>query len=137
MLLLSYVTAFSFIGRYRDILVAIAIVGIAITSLWYYINTRLAVRLRLLKNDYLREDPVYQEYVKSVDTLPVKIPATKILTIYLPNTLVTLWVFLLIYSIIPWQNIIITLLFLPVAFFIILMIFDKIIGFENLKDDSS
>ena len=98
MLLFSYVTIFATQVK-RDVITiqfAIALAGIILTLSWFYVNIRHAIRIDMLKKEYLiPNDPVYWNYVKTVNISPT---ANFFLSAVLPGSLLLLWEYLLSFS---------------------------------------
>ena len=93
MLLLSFVTAYS--KDIKEILIAIAIAGITITSLWFIPNIRLLIQAHILEKYLLLKDPIYYWHIRFVRCQP---NTTLLIHNILPNSLIVLWAYLLSFS---------------------------------------
>lgn len=99
MLLLSIVTALTLVPLNDDIFsipIAIAIVGIVITLLWYLANVRLIRQADVLINNYMFHDEIIRVSITSVRHQP---SAVLFLHDILPGSIFILWIYLLYYSV--------------------------------------
>jgi len=132
MLLLSFVTAYS--KDIREILIAISIAGITITSLWFIPNVRLLIQAHILERYLLSTDPIYCWHIKSVRR---QLNTTLLIHNILPNSLIILWVYLLTFSLIEISVFEFATELLPYCLLILLeiRIILKIIIPGNTKED--
>lgn len=91
MVLVAYVTLLQE-ECYEWLRLAIAILGIVYTFIWFYTNFRLAKRTSFLSSAYLEQDIIYKKYLCSTPKTP---SSQNLMTYGLPIPTGILWAFLL------------------------------------------
>ena len=123
MLVVSFVSVITCNKNLYEINLAIASLGFVITFIWFFINARLSIRIKKLKDDYLNHDVVYQSYMNSVQPNHLGIRS---LAYYLPNSIMMFWIFMLIYTILPTRDLFFTFLLLVIPSLFLIVIFFKL-----------